>query len=207
MAKIIQRFSYVMCLLVSILVNIFFFRNMYYEKEKLSWSQRAAEEAEAVAAISCSGNGRVFVDGIVVDGKPICECYSCYGGNDCSLLLPNCPADVEGGDPLFLEPFWMQNAASSAVLVAGWHRMSYFFPNQSYISKELEKNIRKIHAIAKNAVTNGRYIVFGVGSTQLLNAAVHALSMENSSSSSYTTKVVANKIPYYSVRSSQSSTF
>ncbi|XP_009767595.1 tryptophan aminotransferase-related protein 4-like [Nicotiana sylvestris] len=198
MAKNIQRFSYVVCLLVSILVNIFFFRKMYYEKDKLSWSQRAAEEAEAVAAISCSGNGRVFVDGIVVDGKPICECYSCYGGNDCSLLLATCPADVEGGDPLFLEPFWMQNAASSAVVVAGWHRMSYFFPNQSYISKELEKNIRKIHAIAKNAITDGRYIVFGVGSTQLLNAAVHALSMESSSSSPFTTKVVANKIPYYS---------
>lgn len=95
MAKNIQRFSYVVCLLVSILVNIFFFKNMYYEKEKLSWSQRAAEEAEAVAAISCSGNGRVYVDGIVVDGKPICECYSCYGGPDCSLFFPNCPVNVE----------------------------------------------------------------------------------------------------------------
>lgn len=76
--------------------------------------------------------------------------------------------------------------------------MSYSFPNQSHISKELEKSIRKIHAIAKNAITDGRYIIFGVGSTQLLNAAVHALSVENSSSP-LPAKVVA-QIPYYRVR-------
>ncbi|XP_060170836.1 tryptophan aminotransferase-related protein 4-like [Lycium barbarum] len=199
MAKI-QRFGYVLCHLVLVLVNVFVFRKMFYEKEKLSWSQKAAEEAEAVASISCSGHGRAYIDGYVVDGKPICECYSCYGGTNCSLFFPNCPADVDGGDPLFLEPFWIQNAASSAVVVSGWHRMSYFFPNQSHISKELDRNIRKIHAIAKNAITNGRYIVFGVGSTQLLHAAVHALSIDNSTSSSpyLATKVVANKIPYYS---------
>lgn len=48
--------------------------------------------------------------------------------------------------------------------------------------------------IANNAITDGKYIVFGVGSTQLLHAAVHALPMDK-----YSTKVVANKIPYYSV--------
>ncbi|RVW37386.1 Retrovirus-related Pol polyprotein from transposon TNT 1-94 [Vitis vinifera] len=36
---------------------------------------------------------------------------------------------LSSGDPLFLEPFWIQNAASSAMLVAGWHRMSYTFTN------------------------------------------------------------------------------
>ncbi|KAK4374408.1 hypothetical protein RND71_005085 [Anisodus tanguticus] len=192
MAKI-QRFSYVLCHLVLLLVNIFIFRKTYYEKEKLSWSQRAAEEAEKVASISCSGNGRAYVDGFVVDGKPICECYSCYTGTDCSLFSPNCHADVESGDPLFLEPYWMQNAASSAVVTSGWHRMSYIFPNQSFISIELEKNIRKIHAISKNAITDGRYIIFGVGSTQLLNAAVYALSMD-----SYPAAKVVARIPYYS---------
>ncbi|CAB4289406.1 unnamed protein product [Prunus armeniaca] len=71
------------------------------------------------------------------------------------------------GDPYFLEPFWM-----------------------------LERHIRKLHAIVGNAVTGGRYIVFGAGSTQLLNAAVHALSSHNSSSSSSPASVVAS-IPYY----------
>ncbi|XP_049399542.1 tryptophan aminotransferase-related protein 3-like [Solanum stenotomum] len=205
MAKI-KSVSYVLCHLVLVLVNIYIFRKMYYyDNEKLSWSQRAAQEAEKVASISCSGHGRAYIDGYVnVDGNPICECYSCYGGIDCSLFSSNCSANVERGDPLFLEPFWMQNAASSAVVVAGWHRMSYAFPNnQSFISKELEKSIRKIHAIAKNAITHGKYIIFGTGSTQLLHAAVHALSMDNN----YSTKVVANKIPYYSLYKLQTEYF
>lgn len=99
------------------------------------------------------------------------------------------------GDPLFLEPFWMQNAASSATVVAGWHRMSYAFNDHSFTSQELEKHIRKLHSIVGNAVTEGKYIVFGTGSTQLLNAAVHALSLKNSSSPS---RVVVS-IPFYPV--------
>ncbi|KAL8255055.1 hypothetical protein R6Q59_033276, partial [Mikania micrantha] len=57
----------------------------------------------------------------------------------------------------------------------------------------LENYIRKLHSVCGNAVTEGRYIVFGIGSTQLLNAAVYALSSENSSSPS---NVLAS-IPFY----------
>ncbi|KAK3230224.1 hypothetical protein Dsin_002105 [Dipteronia sinensis] len=87
----------------------------------------------------------------------------------------------------------MQNAASSALVVAGWHRMSYTYEDSNLISQELETHIRKIHAIVGNAVTHKRFIVFGAGSTQLLNAAVHALSPDNSSSPA---RVVAS-IPFY----------
>lgn len=90
----------------------------------------------------------------------------------------------------------MQNAASSAILVAGWHRMSYSYADLSVISQELEAHIRKLHAVVGNAVTENRFIIFGAGSTQLLNAAVHALSPDNSSSPA---KVVAT-IPFYQVR-------
>lgn len=91
----------------------------------------------------------------------------------------------------------MQNPGSSAVVVSGWHRMSYSFPGGTYFSQQLESHIRKVHAIARNAITDGKYIVFGAGSTQLCNAAVYALSLENSSSLS-PAKVVA-KIPFYPV--------
>ncbi|XP_052203334.1 tryptophan aminotransferase-related protein 4-like [Diospyros lotus] len=179
----------------SVAVNLFFLVNLYVgaSRKQPGWSQRAAAEAEVVAGVSCSGHGRAFLDGPVVDGKHVCECNSCYGGPDCSLFLPECLANADGGDPLFLEPFWVQHAASSAVLVSGWHRMSYSFGDLSTISSELEKLIRRVHAIAKNAVTEGRHIVFGVGSTQLLSAAVYALSPENSSSPA---RVVA-AAPYY----------
>ncbi|KAG8377302.1 hypothetical protein BUALT_Bualt08G0015100 [Buddleja alternifolia] len=192
-------------LLASIALNVFFIRNSYLGR-----------------------HGIAYLDGFVENGKPICECNTCYAASDCSVFTPDCAADADGiistvytvnpckipmyagvvetltlaflyvkcsGNPLFLEPFWMQHAASSAVLVTGWHRMGYTFSDKSFISQELEHHIRRVHAIARNAVTKGKYIVFGVGSTQLLGAAVFALSMNTSSPAS----VVATA-PYYPVR-------
>ncbi|MFS7986101.1 putative alliin lyase [Helianthus anomalus] len=101
------------------------------------------------------------------------------------------------GDPIFLEPFWMQRAADSSVLIPGWHRMSYRYDDYTLMSIELESYIRKLHSIVGNAITEGRYMVFGVGSSQLLTAALYALSSENSSSPS---NVLAT-IPYYPVTS------
>lgn len=95
----------------------------------------------------------------------------------------------------------MKHAASSALVVAGWHRMSYTYGDQSFTSQELERHIRKLHDIVGNAVTQGKYIVFGAGSTQLLSAAVHALSSYNASSLA---RVVAS-IPFYPVSHSLAS--
>ncbi|TKY46072.1 Tryptophan aminotransferase-related protein 4 [Spatholobus suberectus] len=161
-----------------------------------NWSSRAAEEAEAVAAIPCSGHGRAYLDGLILKGhEPLCECNPCYGGSDCSKFLSDCAADAGSGDPYFLEPFWMRHVANSAILVSGWHRMGYSYSDGSFISELLVKYIRKVHAIAGNAITEGRYIVFGSGSTQLLNAAVYALSPNSSVSPA---KVVVTA-PYYPV--------
>ncbi|WCJ43308.1 tryptophan aminotransferase related 1 [Euphorbia peplus] len=168
---------------------------MYNYEE--SWTRKAVEEAERVADISCSGHGRAFLDGIT------CECNSCYGGSDCSLFNSSCSADVDGGDPLFLEPFWIQNAPSSTIVIAGWHRMSYTFNDQSFMSKELENVIRNLHSQVGNALTQGRYIIFGAGATQLLNAAVHSLSSHNSSSPA---NIVAS-IPFYPVYQLQTEFF
>ncbi|XP_062097717.1 tryptophan aminotransferase-related protein 4-like [Humulus lupulus] len=166
--------------------------------DELSWSRRAAREAERVAAISCSGHGRAYIDSSLVveeEEGPVCECNSCYWGFHCENFLPSCPANAQSGDPLFLEPFWMENAGSSAMLVAGWHRMSYTFNQSGFMSKQLEARIRQMHAIVGNAVTEGKYIIFGTGSAQLINAAVHALSPHNNSSNS--PSIVVPIIPYY----------
>ncbi|XVE55106.1 hypothetical protein DITRI_Ditri03aG0134200 [Diplodiscus trichospermus] len=192
-------------LVASVTLNLLLIINVYVRgKWKLSWSSQAAIEAEAVAAISCSGHGRAYLDGLVLDGKePLCECNSCYAGSDCSTFMPGCAANADGGDPLFLEPFWMQHAASSALLVAGWHRMSYTFNDRTFISQELQTLIRKLHAIVGNAVTDNRFIVFGAGSTQLISAAVHALSPQNASSPA---RVLAS-IPYYPLYKIQTELF
>ena len=98
------------------------------------------------------------------------------------------------GNPIYLEPYWMQHAASTAIVLSGWHRMGYEYEDGSLISKELHSEIFKLHDIVKNVNTTGRYLIFGAGSTQLLGAAVHSLSLE----SSQPAKVVAS-VPYYPV--------
>ncbi|KAI3675964.1 hypothetical protein L1987_85560 [Smallanthus sonchifolius] len=203
-----KKYCYGFCLLISIAINILLSINLYVggennQRSLLSWSEKAAAEAEEVAAISCSGHGRAYVDGLVFEGQPVCECYDCYGGSDCSELSPGCAADAESGDPVFLEPFWMQHAADSAVVISGWHRMSYRYADYTTMSKELENYICKLHSLVGNAITEGRYIVFGIGSTQLLNAAVYALSSENSSSPS---NVLAS-IPFYPMYKEQTMFF
>ncbi|XP_027090561.2 tryptophan aminotransferase-related protein 4-like [Coffea arabica] len=205
MGKHNMSLTYKLCLGFSAILNLLFFSFLIRSNNSdLGWSRKASEEAEAVASLSCSGHGRAYLDGFVLDGgKPICECNSCYTGLDCSQLVPDCVVDADSGNPIFLEPFWRQNAATSAIMMAGWHRMGYEFEDGSLISKELEKKIRKLHATVGNAVTEGRYIVFGAGSTQLLNAAVHALAADASSSPA---KVVASA-PYYPVYKSQTDLF
>ncbi|MED6197009.1 hypothetical protein PIB30_052750 [Stylosanthes scabra] len=175
---------------------------VYGTEWKPSWSTGAAEEAEAVAAIPCSGHGRAYLDGLVLSGhEPICECNPCYSGSDCSNFSSNCSADAGSGDPYFLEPFWMRHAASSAMLVSGWHRMAYIYSDHSYISQLLVNHIKKLHKTVGNAITKNRYIIFGVGSTHLLNAAVNALSSVNNSSRT-PAKVVATE-PLYPVYRTQ----
>jgi selenocysteine lyase/cysteine desulfurase len=88
----------------------------------------------------------------------------------------------------------MRHATKSAVLLSGWHRMSYETTNK-FMSLELEKHIRRLHALVGNAITQDKYLVFGSGSTQLLNALVYALSPDNTSSPA---SVVATA-PYYQV--------
>ncbi|MQL97567.1 hypothetical protein Taro_030262, partial [Colocasia esculenta] len=104
------------------------------------------------------------------------------------------------GDPLFLQPYWRDHAAASAVVVAGWHRMSYATDADHHITVELERHIRLLHAAVGNAVTEGRFIVFGAGSTQLITAAARALSPDNATAPP--ARVVAS-IPYYPLYKTQ----
>lgn len=59
------------------------------------WTRKASVEAEAVAALFCSGHGKAFLDGLILQsGKPICECNACYSGPRCSKFLPDCVINV-----------------------------------------------------------------------------------------------------------------
>ncbi|RWR77534.1 tryptophan aminotransferase-related protein 4-like protein [Cinnamomum micranthum f. kanehirae] len=196
------------CLLLflsfSFSLNLFFlYLSFGRPSDRLTWTRTAALEAEAVASLSCSGHGRAFLDGIgSSQGKPTCECYACYGGSDCSQLLPDCLLDADSGSLLLFETYWKQKAESSAVVVSGWHRMSYEMTGTSLMSVELERVIRQLHSTVGNANAKRKFILFGDGSSQLLNAAVHALSHNSSSPAS-----VVAAVPYYALFKDQTLLF
>uniref|UniRef100_A0A251T876 Putative pyridoxal phosphate-dependent transferase n=1 Tax=Helianthus annuus TaxID=4232 RepID=A0A251T876_HELAN len=192
-----KKYCYGICFLISLAINILFSIHLYVGdgpnqeiscRSSLTWSEKAAAEAEAVAAISCSGHGRAFLDGSISDGQPVCECYGCYSGTDCSELSPGCAADA--------------NSGYCSRHIGAW-RMSYEYADDPMMSPELDKYIRKLHSVAGNAITQDRYIVFGVGSSQLLSAAVYALSSQNSSSPS---NVLAST-PFYHLYKDQTRLF
>jgi histidinol-phosphate/aromatic aminotransferase/cobyric acid decarboxylase-like protein len=102
---------------------------------------------------------------------------------------------------MFLEPYWMRHAADSAVVVSGWHRLSYYSDDGEYQSVELERHIRLLHRAVGNAVADDKNVVFGTGSMKLINALVHTLA---SAPDTTPARVVATA-PYYAVPSSSSS--
>lgn len=99
--RICKLDAFAVVLVASLGVNIWLVSKVFMDSTRMmtmSWSRRAAMEAEAVGAISCSGHGRAYLDGDDNDGKsePVCECHLCFQGTDCSVLIPNCKANADG---------------------------------------------------------------------------------------------------------------
>ena len=91
----VQSFIYALILISSIILNLFSANVFLRIRWEQSWTKMAATEAETVASISCSGHGRAFLDGLVVNAKPICECNACFAGTDCSDFLSDCVVDAD----------------------------------------------------------------------------------------------------------------
>ncbi|GJN17869.1 hypothetical protein PR202_gb04972 [Eleusine coracana subsp. coracana] len=144
----------------------------------LSWALKAAREAEAVPPRTAPATGRCPARAPIVIVIVIV---------------------MHSGNPMFLEPYWTRHAAASAVVVSGWHRLSYRTTDGLFQSVELENHIRRLHKSVGNAVVDDKHLVFGAGSTQLINALVHALSISSSppdDDGSAPASVVAT-VPYY----------
>jgi hypothetical protein len=103
------------------------------------------------------------------------------------------------GDPLLFEEYWMPHPELGTVVIPGWYRMSYQTWDAGtladYCTDALKAAIQDLHALTGNAVTKGRYIVLGTGSTQLINTAVHSIALQQKEVSN----VVAS-VPYYQVK-------
>ncbi|XP_071711995.1 tryptophan aminotransferase-related protein 2-like [Rutidosis leptorrhynchoides] len=99
---------------------------------------------------------------------------------------PAAPDDGEGvvinldhGDPTMYENFWKQKGEETTVVTSSWQYISYFSDLKNvcwFLEPELVSSITRIHKVVGNAITEGRHIVVGTGSSQLYQAALFALS-------------------------------
>ncbi|CAM6126897.1 unnamed protein product [Calypogeia fissa] len=146
------------------------------------------------ASDPCSGHGIVELD--YETGLGDCRCHPCFTGRDCSSTDEGCIVDVGQGDPTMFEKYWLHNGDSCTTEILGWQQLSYYATSKQFffVQTELDQAIRALHDVVGNAVTEDRHIIIGVGSTQLLHAALYALSSPTRS----TPLSVVSVVPYYS---------
>ncbi|XP_024530924.1 tryptophan aminotransferase-related protein 1 [Selaginella moellendorffii] len=107
------------------------------------------------------------------------------------------PVNLDHGDPTMFEAYWRANGDSCTTVILGWEQMSYFASRKHFlwfVEQELENEIRQLHSLVGNAVTDGRFIVVGTGSTQLFQAALYAVSPRDGAQPAS----VVSAVPYYS---------
>lgn len=141
----------------------------------------------------CAGNGHYVMH---TQTTGACHCHACFSGVHCGDLDPDCILNLFHGDPTLFEEYWLSQA-TEATVIPSWQGMSYFAHRHNsflFVDYYLEQAIRSVHNLVGNAVSEGRFLVLGVGSTQLYQAALFALA---SSSSASPTSVVSTT-PHYS---------
>ncbi|KAJ4795572.1 Tryptophan aminotransferase-related protein 2 [Rhynchospora pubera] len=108
--------------------------------------------------------------------------------------------NLDHGDPTMFEPFWKVMGARATVVIHGWEKMSYFSDPTNlcwFLEPEFANQVLRLHQIVNNAATDGRHIIVGVGSTQLVHAALYALA----STEAHHPVSVVSAAPYYSMYS------
>ncbi|KZV45713.1 Alliin lyase [Dorcoceras hygrometricum] len=116
---------------------------------------------------------------------------------DRSSALDDEVIDLDLGDPTMYEKYWKQMGDKTTVVIPGWRFISYFSDVKNicfFLESELADAIVRLHKLVGNAVTQGRSIVVGTGSTQLIQALFYATSPANSSEP----VSVVSAAPYYS---------
>ncbi|KAK9066463.1 hypothetical protein SSX86_013785 [Deinandra increscens subsp. villosa] len=106
--------------------------------------------------------------------------------------------NLDHGDPTMYENFWKQKGdQETTVVTSSWQHISYFSDVKNvcwFLEPGLVSAIARLHKVVGNAVTEGRHIVVGTGSSQLYQAALYALSPPNGSGPMN----VVSAAPFYS---------
>eukprot|EP01084_Bolivina_argentea_P020042 37312_1 len=139
---------------------------------------------DSVITTECNGNGHKYSD------INICECYQCYGGEKCEEAIINCTISAGSGQPFLFVEFWVEKATNgeiSSINLPIDYRVPYQFDELTTIGpfnqyenttfpQKVNQLIRRIHKKYHNVDIDGKYIVFGVGVSQLTTAAYTAWS-------------------------------
>ncbi|KAI5407146.1 tryptophan aminotransferase-related protein 2 [Lathyrus oleraceus] len=105
--------------------------------------------------------------------------------------------NLDHGNPTVYGKYWRQSGDKTNIIIRGWQSMSYFTDVSNicwFLEPEFANEVMRLHRVVGNAVTGGRYVVVGTGSSQLYLAALYALS---SSHAAQPINVVC-AAPYYS---------
>ncbi|CAL5418894.1 unnamed protein product [Camellia sinensis] len=105
--------------------------------------------------------------------------------------------NLDHGDPTMLETYWRKMGDKCTVVISGYQSLSYFANTKNicwFLEPQLEEEIKRLHRVVGNAAVDDYYMVVGTGSTQLLQAALFALSPPDGSEP----VSVVSAAPYYS---------
>ncbi|XP_038970388.1 tryptophan aminotransferase-related protein 2-like [Phoenix dactylifera] len=105
--------------------------------------------------------------------------------------------NLDVGDPTMYESFWKGMGDQGAITIPSSQTISYFSDVTNFcwfLEPEFAREIRRLHKLVGNAVTEDRHLIVGTGSSQLLQAAVYALSPSDTTDQMNVVSVV----PYYS---------
>ncbi|PIA61769.1 hypothetical protein AQUCO_00200039v1 [Aquilegia coerulea] len=106
--------------------------------------------------------------------------------------------NLDHGDPMMFEEYWKRNGDKCTITISGSQSLSYFSDPKNlcwFLEPEFGEEIKRLHNVVGNAITEDRYIVVGTGSTQLFQAALYALSSPGASSEPIN---VVSAVPYFS---------
>ncbi|KAL3511323.1 hypothetical protein ACH5RR_030724 [Cinchona calisaya] len=102
------------------------------------------------------------------------------GGN---RTRPNPPSDavinLDHGDPTVFETYWRKVGEKSTIKFKGDQSLSYFANAKNlcwFLEPKLEEEIGRLHNVIGNAKVKDHFIVVGNGSSQLIQAALYAVS-------------------------------
>ncbi|KAL6547387.1 hypothetical protein OROMI_023108 [Orobanche minor] len=111
---------------------------------------------------------------------------------------PEPTINLDHGDPTMYETYWEEVGQEFTLTIPGFQSLSYFSNTKNlcwFLEPKLEEAIKNLHTNVGNAITENRHIVVGTGSSQLILAALFALS--NSINEPNPVSVVS-AAPYYS---------